>query len=887
MYDTEPAPLQRRIPARGDSRLDRDEALERFLEYVIELGFELFPAQEEALLELYSDKHLILSTPTGSGKSLVAAGLHFKAMVEGRRSYYTSPIKALASEKFFELCDSFGADNVGMLTGDASINADAPIICCTAEVLSNLAIRRGPALDVDAVIMDEFHYYADPERGVAWQIPLIALPDTTFLLMSATLGNPAPIQERLQERTGRDCAVVTGVERPVPLEYEYRETPIHETVQDLCDMGRSPLYVVNFTQRECAELAGALTSLKLAEREEKDAIWDEIGDFRFDTAYGKEMKRFLGFGLAVHHAGLLPKYRLLVERLAQKGLLKVICGTDTLGVGVNVPIRTVLFRKLCKYDGEKVDILKVRDFRQISGRAGRKGYDDRGYVVCQAPEHVIENLRIDDKIRENPKKAKKLKKKTPPDRGYVHWDEDVFRRLIEAPTETLESRFRVDHGLLLQSVQRDIEENDPNARNFATLRELIAHCHETPERKAELVGEAAQLAWSLAKAGILRMVPDSLAQDTGRTSRYWVDLAADLQIDFALHHALSLYLVESITGLEPESPDYTLDLLSFVEAILENPDLILRRQLDKIKDELVAQMKAEGVEYDERMAKLEETTWPKPNEELIYATFNAFRERQPWVQGHTVKPKGIGREIWSEYLSFEDFVRRYGIQRSEGLLLRYLSQMFKVLSQNVPDEAKTEGVWDLLGFLRTMLTRVDSSLLQEWENMLHPDSGLSRRAGTAAGDEALEQYELLRSPRAFRARVRAELHQLVRALSQRDWEEAVLAVWQPVHPVGVAGDFDEQHLWTSDRFEEALQPFFDEYDELHFGPLARQAHWTRIEDVGPGHWRVRHTLLDEREDNFWHVDADVHIDTNATSANAVELGLDRPILRLRRLDSEG
>ncbi len=865
--------------------ISTEQALDRFLEWTITQGLNLYPAQEEALLELFANRHLILSTPTGSGKSLVAAGLHFKALVEGKRSFYTSPIKALASEKFFDLCKTFGAEHVGMLTGDASINPDAPLICCTAEVLSNLSLRQGEDLDIGYVVMDEFHYYSDPERGVAWQIPLITMPNATFLLMSATLGNPARFKERIEARSGRECATVTGVERPVPLQYEYRDTPIHETVQDLNDADRAPIYIVNFTQRECAELAGNLTSLKLTSKEDKAAIWAEIGDFRFDTAYGKEIKRFLGFGIAVHHAGLLPKYRLLVERLAQRGLLKVICGTDTLGVGVNVPIRTVLFNKLCKYDGEKVGILKVRDFRQISGRAGRKGYDDRGYVVCQAPEHVIENLRIHLKIAANPKKGKKLKKRTPPERGYVHWDETVFRKLIDSPTETLVSRFRLDHGLLLQTIQRDAEVNDPSARNFATLRELVEHSHETPERKSELISNAAQLVTSLSKSRILEMV-----EDTQRGGRYWVSVAEGLQIGFALHHSLSLYLVDMIGRLDRESDDYVLDLLSFVEAILEDPMLILRRQLDKMKDVLVAQMKADGVEYDERMERLEKLTWPKPNEDIIYDSFNAFRKNQPWVQGDTVKPKGIGRELFTEYLSFEEFVRRYGIQRSEGLLLRYLSQLFKVLTQTVPDEAKTDEVWDLLGFLRTMLARVDSSLLEEWENLLHPETGSARKAGTEAGDAAVEQYELLRSPKAFRARVRAELHQLTRALASKDWEEAAFCVWsesdaEADNAVTDSAESDNAETgrshWTADRFEAELAPFYDEYKRIDSSPLARQAHLTSIEQVGDGHWTVLHTLLDEEEDNLWHVNADVIIDTRATSANAIELGLDRPLLRLR------
>ena len=414
--------LVERIPAAG---LDDPAAvLDVFLGWVGDSGLSPYSHQELALLELMTGHHVVLSTPTGSGKSLVAMALHFKGLCEGRRSFYTSPTKALASEKFFEWCEAFGAENVGMLTGDASVNPQATVICCTAEVLSNMALRQGTDLDAPYVVMDEFHYYDDRERGAAWQIPLLVLERTRFLLMSATLGNTAVIEAHLESVTGVSVAHVHSDVRPVPLEYEYRETPLHETLEKLVEADRAPVYVVNFTQRECGERAQSLTSANLASREERRRVAEAIGDFRFDTPFGKDLQRFLRFGVAVHHAGLLPRYRLLVERLAQKGLLRVICGTDTLGVGVNVPIRTVVFTQLCKYDGEKVALLRVRDFKQIAGRAGRKGFDDQGYVVCQAPEHVIENKRLASRAggkRRQPKRRA-------PGRGFVAWNRETLDR---------------------------------------------------------------------------------------------------------------------------------------------------------------------------------------------------------------------------------------------------------------------------------------------------------------------------------------------------------------------------------------------------------------------------------------------------------------------------
>ncbi len=854
--------LGERVPPSGTR--DPDRILDLFLGWVGDIGLTLYPAQEEALLELMAGKHVILNTPTGSGKSLVALGLHFKALCEGRTSYYTSPIKALASEKFFSLCQDFGAERVGMLTGDASINGKAPVRCCTAEVLMNLslrdvALRRGVGPDALYVVMDEFHYYADAERGVAWQVPLITLPRSTFLLMSATLGNMAPIAEKLARDSGREVALVSSEERPVPLDFEYRETPMHETVEALAEGGKAPIYIVSFTQRECAELAQDLTSMKIAGKEDRKRIVEAIGGFSFDTPSGKEIRRFLSFGIGVHHAGLLPKYRLLVEQLSQQGLLKVICGTDTLGVGVNIPIRTVLFGKLCKFDGEKTALLSVRDFKQIAGRAGRKGFDVQGSVVAQAPEHVIENKRIDAKLAAGGKKN--LVKKKPPLKGFVPWNRETFEKLIARPPEMLVSRFRLTHSMVMNLLQHDAEANDPDAENFDSLRHLIAGCHEDDKRKAELVREAAVLVASLYRAGLIRMTRDT------RTRYLWVAISEDLQWDFSLFHTLSLYMVETLGLLDKSSPTYALDLVTLVESILEDPHVVLYKQIDRAKGELVARLKSEGVEYEERMEKLAEVTHPKPNAEFIYGTFNRFRDEHPWVLSENIRPKSIGREMYEGYWSFTDYVRHYGLERSEGVLLRYLSQLYKTLAQSVPSQAKSEELIDVEGFLRALIEHTDTSLLEEWENLLHPEWRFEPERLRESERAVARAHELLDNPRAFAARVRAEMHQLVRALARGEYEEA--ALW--IRPSADTPD----EAWTAERLEEALAPFLAEYGELVFSPEARQVHRTLIEATGHREWRVRQVLLDPRGDDFWHLSGRVDL-----SSGQVPEG---PLLELERI----
>ena len=840
------ANLGSRVPAGGVD--EPDQIFDLFLGWAADAGFELYPAQEEALLELMADRHVVLDTPTGSGKSLVALGLHFRGLCEGRRSFYTSPIKALASEKFFSLCSDFGANNVGMLTGDASINPDASIICCTAEVLANLALRKGEDLDAPYVVMDEFHYYADRDRGWAWQVPLVTLPHTRFLLMSATLGDMTGIMGHIEDRTGISAALVQSDERPVPLDFSYHETPLHETIEGLMEADKSPIYLVNFTQRDCAEMAQKLTSMKLTTKEEKAGIREAVGDTRFLTPYGKEFKRFLGFGIGVHHAGLLPKYRLQVEQLAQRGLLKVISGTDTLGVGINIPLRTVLFTKLAKFDGRKVSRLKVREFKQISGRAGRKGFDDQGHVVCQAPEETIERLKEQRKAAANPKKRqKKGPGKGRP--GEVSWSEDTFKKLVVDPPEKLTSRFQITPGMLIDLLQRDAAINDPSSGNFASVRRLIANCHDDDAGKKRHLERAAQLARSLYRSGIIRMERDTSG------SYLWVTVDEDLQVDFSLFHNLSLFLIEAIEGLDHENPKHALDLLSLVESVLEDPTIVLRRQVDRLKTDLINRLKAEGVSYDERMNRLDEVTHPQPIADYIYPAFERFRIDHPWVGGDAVRPKSVAREMVEDYLGFTDYVRRYGLQRSEGVLLRYLSQVYKTLDQNVPDQVKTEAVHDIVAFLRAMLERVDTSLIEEWESMRHPELLLEGVPDAKTAHRLLAAQQLRGDPAALASRLRAELHQLVASLARRDWEEAATCIRSTAD--------EPSALVEPDDFSAAMESFFADHETLVFDHRARLAEHTQLTSAGDNQWQVVQVLLDPSDENLWCIEGHVDLSDDA------------------------
>jgi len=816
--ETTPA-LLRHIPV----EVSPESLLDSFFAYAEEKGLSLYSAQEDAILEVMSGNNVILNTPTGSGKSFVALAAHFAALVKGERSFYTAPIKALVSEKFFSLCRELGAENVGMMTGDAAVNSDAPVICCTAEILANLALRDGNDADVDSVVMDEFHYYADRERGVAWQIPLIELSHPSFLLMSATLGNTKRFEEELTLRTGRETALVKTTERPVPLDFVYRETPVHESIADLLEQEKAPVYIVHFTQRAAAEQAQNLMSMPLLTKEEKDKVKQAIGGFRCDSLYGKDLRRHLCHGVGVHHAGLLPKYRLLVEKLAQEGLLKVICGTDTLGVGVNVPIRTVLFTQLCKYDGEKTRVLSVRDFHQIAGRAGRKGFDDEGSVWVQAPAHAVENKRLVEKAGDDAKKRRKLVRKKPPERGYAPWGKETMERLVKGEPEPLVSSFTVSHGMLLNLLDRPGD-------GCAAVKYVLRENHDTVSQKRGHIRQAIAMYRSLLAAEVVERLdqPD----EDGRVVR----VKLDLQADFSLNQPLSPFVLEAVELLDETSPAHAFDVLTVVESVLENPQVVLAKQLDRVKSEVVAELKAEGVAYEERMEILDQLEYPKPLRDFLYDNFNAFAVENPWAKDHTIRPKAVARDMCERGMTFREYVQDYGLKRSEGVLLRYLSDAYKGLVQTVPETAKTEEVYDLTEWLGVEIRAVDASLIEEWERLTDPD-----QQDAATEHIAEEIVDITRNKRAFRVMVRNELFRWVQWLARREYQT-----------LAEAAVFPATETWSSERIAAEMSPYWEEYASLSVGAEARGPEFFQVEE-GPDTWSVRQVLLDPGEHYEWAI----------------------------------
>ena len=814
-----------------------DEAIwDTFTSWTTGRGINLYPAQEEASLGILAGDNVILATPTGSGKSMVANAAHFIALARGQRSFYTAPIKALVSEKFFALCDIFGAENVGMMTGDATVNGNAPIIAATAEIVANIALRDGAEANIDQVVMDEFHYYSEPDRGWAWQVPLLELSNAQFLLMSATLGDTTWLEEDLSRRTGRATDLVAGTTRPVPLDFSYVFSAVHETIEELLADKKAPIYVVHFSQREAAERAQALTSLSgIITKEEKEAIAQEIGGFRFTTAFGKDLSKLLRKGIGIHHAGMLPKYRRLVERLAQKGLLKVICGTDTLGVGINVPIRTVLMTGLAKFDGQRQRILKSREFHQIAGRAGRAGYDTEGTVVVEAPEHEIENAKERRRIGDDPKRLKKLKKKSARE-GEVSWSEKTFARLTEAEPEQLTSQFRVSNSMLLNVLAR-------HGNGYEHMRHLLRDNHDNRSKQNKDILTALDLFRGLVDSGVVQKSTKGL-DIYGRPYH----LVRELPRDFALNQPLGPFALAALSLLDPEADTYNLDVISVFESILDDPRQVLIAQQKQRRGEEIAALKADGVDYTDRMNIVEDITWPKPLEELLEQAYDTFAESNAWVKEFELRPKSVVRDMLENAMTFSDLVATYGLARSEGVILRYLTDAWRTLKQSIPDEYNTPELEDIVIWLGELIRQVDSSLVDEWAQMAGEDSPIDQDTvdrELAFGVE--DPTALTANRRAFTIMVRNYMFRLVQlfALEKEDRLAELL-----------------DYLDEVPGFGAILDDYFDEYDDIDSGPEARGPEFFRLGDTDSRAWSVRQIIKDPDGDHAYQFVATVDLDAS-------------------------
>jgi hypothetical protein len=802
---------------------DPVEVVEAFAAWAAAGGRALYPHQEEAALALAAGDHVVLATPTGSGKSLVAMVGVLLAINAGRRAVWTAPIKALVAEKFFDMVDLLGAEQVGLATGDAAINADAPVLVCTAEILANHALAVGADSEFGFACLDEFHYYAEADRGWAWQVPLLELTGCQMLLASATLGDMTAITADLEQRSGRAVSEVTSVHRPTPLYHQWRLCSVADSVQEAVREGLSPVYVVHATQAAAIERAQALVSINVTTRAQREAIAAALKGQRMGRGFGDTLERLLRNGVGVHHAGMLPRYRRLVERLAGEGLLPVICGTDTLGVGVNIPIRTVMMTALTKFDGNKVRVFTVREFHQLSGRAGRPGFDPDGHVWVQAPDHVVDNARALSRAGDDPKARKKAAKAKAPE-GFVHYDEATMHRLVAARPEALTSRFKVTADLVATVLAR------PGGP--AALKHLLRTNHDSEQRKRAHKRRAIAVYRSLEHAGVAERVRDQAGRCRGVRIGSLVD-GSDDRLMLRFSAPLMPFAIEVLHTLDNDDPAYVLDVVSVVESVLDDPRQVLYAQQNAAKAALVAQLKADGVPYEERMDRLDAVTWPRPLGEVIDACFHEYHSHHPWVAEQPAA-KSVLREMLEGGDSFATFVRRYRLERSEGLVLRYLTDAWRTLDRSLPDDVYSEALEDVIEWLGALIRATDATLLDEW----------ARLAGQPVHDHLAPEAPgsvAAWPPAAWRTALRTAAFGWVELLAHR-----------------AHGALAERCGWEQAALASAMAPYWGEYDAILIDNNARSGQFFTLAEQ-PDRWLVTQRLVDPEGHGEWRFTAEVDL----------------------------
>ena len=573
---------------------------------------------------------------------------------------------------------------------------------------------------------------------------------------------------------------------------------------------------------------------------DSDRVKEAMAGTRFTTAFGKILQRLLRTGVGIHHAGMLPRYRRLVEQLAQEGLLPVICGTDTLGVGINVPIHTVLLTGLTKFDGARMRRLRAREFHQIAGRAGRMGFDTQGLVVAEAPEYEIENAKAVAKAGNDPKKLKRIKKKKPQE-GFVTWGEGTFDKLIHASPETLTPHLKITHAMVLNEVAQG---GDARAR----VEDLIEDSRQTPQQKENLQERADE---------IFQTLTDTEVIETERNPDGGLDYytTVDLPEDFALDQPLSPFLLAALELLDPDDPSYDMDLISMVEATLEDPRQILKAQQRQARDVAIQEMKEEGLEYEDRMERLQEVTYPMPMGDMLAEAFDRYRRDVPWANDYEIHPKSVLRDMVETASDFNGYISRYGISRSEGTLLRYLSDAYRALDRTVPEEYLDERLEDIVSWLGLIVRSVDSSLVDEWEAAGRTDSEQGSGLDAAPPSQA---DQVVGDRRGLTVLVRNAMFQRVELVAN-DRPERL-------------SELDSDWGYGLRAWQDTLDDLYDAHDEIRTDAQARSTDYFNIDQQGESRnhtWKVRQIFDDVEGDHDWGIAGIVDLDATQESGQVV------------------
>jgi len=703
--------------------LTRDAIYERFLE---QLPFDLYPVQEEALLAWFaSEQGVLVCAPTGMGKTVIAHAALFEALHQGSIAYYTTPLIALTEQKFDELRVlaekwGFSADDVGLVTGNRRVNPQARILVVVAEILLNRLLQpRGfDFSQVSAVVMDEFHSFNDPERGIVWELTLALLPaHVRLLLLSATVGNAAEFLNWLHRCHGRKLELVESYERRVPLTYQYvPDQFLNEHVQWMAqgspETRKTPALIFCFNREECWSVAEQLKGLPLLDDDTRRRVNAEVDKLDWKHGVGPKLKQMLRRGVGVHHAGLLPKYRRVVGDLFERKLLAVVVCTETLSAGINLPARSVVLTTLVKGPPGKQKLIDASTAHQIFGRAGRPQFDTQGYVFALAHEDDVRIHRWREKYEAIPedtkdpvllKLKKELKRKKPSRReNQVYWSEGDFHRLRTSPPGKLSSKGQLPWRLLAYMLKISPE--------VSPIRQMVRKRLLPPHQIAAAEKALDSMLRVLHRGGFARLDPeppaDGQSTDWSPQHAYPTDKLDILLLFRSIHPLYGAYLLEML-GLADRR-----ERIQALESVLEIPSslrhkvrvpppdklppgplALTRLDAELVRRGLMAAPIPETPDQDEDYDDDDSPAWAEGTERP--PTFAdklrlLFEDLYPEVTDLKVVPVWAAGELLEMGGDFNKYIAARDLAKQEGIIFRHLLRLI-LLCGEFADARPTEG----------------------------------------------------------------------------------------------------------------------------------------------------------------------------------------------------
>jgi len=687
-------------------------------------GLEPYPVQEQAIGKIFAGESVLVTVPTGTGKTLMAKAALHAAVGRGQRAIYTTPLRALTEEKYRELCDDFGESNVGFATGDYKVNRDAPVQVEVAEILWNRIVADKNVCPAEIVVMDEGHYFNDPERGYVWEQSIIGLdPRTQLVVLSATVGHPERFCHwvELTRRVGME--LVDSRERKVPLVHEFREEMMIDTVRDLAFSGDVPAIVFVFGREQCFEVARLLKSCRrFTSDEEKAKVEAMCDEALLPSGASKELRPLLAHGIGIHHAGILPRYKQLVEQLALERLIKFVVSTETIAAGINLPARTVVFPSLRKFIKKEPRLITAAEYHQMAGRAGRPQFDDRGLAITLAPEDIVSDIKkeLKDAAKRPAYDEGKVKKsvynkaKSEAQRkGDIVWTPEVHAELVKGEPAELRSKTKITAEQVLAIGLPDLAK-DPLLVTDAEKRMAEAEASLPPSMRLDIATVIENL-----------LLTDRERRDLQKTLAQLVDNLKAIGVIDEHGKQIGGEMIRKLQGMDGlfiffvlfnHQLDY-IELRQLVEYLVDHD--IIQRQLDrKLEDAKREWMRTKLREMRETNPQVSwddvEAEYDKahPREltkiELIHQEFSS-KVPHPELHGGK-RVKNTWATLEDANTGFLEFVEQHHLQHEEGNLFSYLIRVMN-FAQKLYEASQLSEFEDMADRVRKLLARIDLRLL--------------------------------------------------------------------------------------------------------------------------------------------------------------------------------